>query len=253
MRSLFISVFCISCIFAPAVQATRFVALTTDNEIVWIEGDAPKVVERVHIPKLEGTLLGLDIRPSTGRLYVLSSAGEIVQIDPETQKILRIQKTHEQIPSNLTVVDFDPLQDVLRLMGPQYHATLNVDTRHITEQQTPPQNTESTISGGAHTGSRRGLRPITTSFYTLDAGQRSLNLQYPISTGEQVKKADFPNAAVPGVSFDISTSLQDIEVGYLLSEHKLYEVEIPSGLTKLLGTIDTVNGITFKDITVLQE
>ncbi|NJN62537.1 MAG: DUF4394 domain-containing protein [Coleofasciculaceae cyanobacterium RL_1_1] len=73
---------------APAVPVPRFsidtqaFALTDGNTLISFNLDRPDVVTETPLTGLDGTLLGIDVRPATGELYGITTAGRIYTIEP---------------------------------------------------------------------------------------------------------------------------------------------------------------------------
>lgn len=68
-------------------QAETLYALTTDNQLITLDSAAPTMGSAVSITGLGASerLLGLDLRPSNGLLYSISSAGKLYTLGTDGQ------------------------------------------------------------------------------------------------------------------------------------------------------------------------
>jgi hypothetical protein len=78
-------------------------------------------------------LLGIDVRPADSKLYDVTESGEIVTIDPVSGKAMRVSQLSERFESGgRAVVDFNPVDDRLRLMGMSgMNFRVNVETGQV--------------------------------------------------------------------------------------------------------------------------
>lgn len=61
---------------------TLFIALTDDNTLVSFDPNNSTQTQSVSVTGIEGTLLGIDMRPANGKIYGLTTANKIYTLDP---------------------------------------------------------------------------------------------------------------------------------------------------------------------------
>lgn len=105
-----------STLLFPATAAT-IAALQDGKNIVWI--DTVKMAVTGSAPLAGGAaLIGIDVRPSDGKLYGVTMDGVIVTVDPMSGKWEKKSDLSEKLPAGATfTVDFNPVADRMRLMG----------------------------------------------------------------------------------------------------------------------------------------
>src|SRR5688572_32420440 len=103
---------------AGAAQAADIVALISNDTIARVDTDSGRVMGRTFVTGVSGRALGIDVRPSDGKLYGLFEDGTVATIDPQTRLATRLE-TLETVPAAGThvKVDFKPVADALRTMA----------------------------------------------------------------------------------------------------------------------------------------
>src|SRR6476659_5024780 len=91
-------------------SAATLVGLTADNHLVRIDAESSRAMPAVRVSGTEGRLVGIDVRPSEGKLYGLTDAGQIVTIDGMTGRAMPASRLGEAFDSGgRTTVDFNPV------------------------------------------------------------------------------------------------------------------------------------------------
>src|SRR5262245_7806898 len=74
----------VSIVVAASVRAddARLLALVDGNALLAFSAAEPGRVERVDVKGVRGTLVGIDCRPSDGRLYGLGTAYDLYTLEP---------------------------------------------------------------------------------------------------------------------------------------------------------------------------
>ena len=100
-----------------AARSDSIIALVGDDILATIDGRTAKTTALVKIDGV-GPILGIDVRPSDGRLYSLSIDGTIATIDPVSGKATAKAKL-DMLPQADTQisVDFNPVADKMRIIG----------------------------------------------------------------------------------------------------------------------------------------
>ena len=104
---------------APAAPPNvTLVALTEDGTLITFPAGHPGDASTARVTGASGQLVGLDRRPANGRLYALSTAGDVYTVD--------LARGAATLVSTLTApfnggprsgLDFNPKTDRLRLVG----------------------------------------------------------------------------------------------------------------------------------------
>ncbi|HEX5707490.1 MAG TPA: DUF4394 domain-containing protein [Pyrinomonadaceae bacterium] len=107
---------------ASAAHAVPIVALRNARELVIFDSNTPNVVIRQgEITGPPSSLIGIDFRPATGRLYALGSDSRLYLVNLETFAATPVveftQPGVEPTTSNQFGFDFDPFEDRARLVG----------------------------------------------------------------------------------------------------------------------------------------
>lgn len=235
---------------APALaQAAPAVALTDDNRLVPFDtGSMQTTGSPVRVRGVEGTLLGIDVRPSNGMLYGVSDSSKIYTIDPKSGSASMVAALSEPFPSGgRAIVDFNPVADRLRLMGATgTNFRVHPDTGAVTTDGTvkydpagPHAAMRPVLMAGAYTNSMAGAKE--TALYTIDGGMGALNLQAPPNDG--VQKPQGMLGAMTGnfPGFDIDP-MGGANQAWLLDGGALHTVDLKSGAATKKGPVKGLRG-----------
>lgn len=176
------------------------IALTADNRLLGFDPATPNTIaSTTAVTGLASgeTLLGIDFRPSNGRLYGLTSTGRVVVVDPATGAAAGAV-TLTADPADTTApyaginaavghtVDFNPVADRLRVISATGASLrINVDTgATITDGSINRAGAAPSVVGGAYTNSFAGA--TATTLYDLDAASDVLAAQTPPNDGTLV-------------------------------------------------------------------
>jgi hypothetical protein len=238
------------------VNAATLAGLQDGTTIVWIDTDAKKVTGSV---KLDGgaSLVGIDVRPSDGKLYGVTPSGDIVIVDAKTGKWTAKAKLSEALPAGAMVsVDFNPVADRMRIItSTGMSLRVNVD------------DGKATVDGAlkyAETDANKGKQPKVTAIgYTNSFAGTKETALYDIdaATGMFLKQAPPNDGVVSGIgalkvavdgpiAFDIWSDGKGANVGWLLAGGALHSVDIATGAAKTIGPIAGLAG-RVTDIAIL--
>jgi len=204
-------------------------------------------------------LLGVDVRPADGRLYGVTTNGQIVVIDPASGQASQVSRLSEPFDGGgRAVVDFNPVPDRLRLMGmngTNFRANVNTgavarDARLKHQAGTPMAETMPRITAGAYINNRAGV--TETRLYTIDTLAGTYNLQAPPNDGVQQLRGQFGMTLAPSTAFDIETQ-GEANSGHVLSAGVLFSINLDSGALTRRGEVTGLPaGVELLDIAVLR-
>lgn len=197
-------------------QAETLYALTTDNQLITLDSAAPTMGSAVSITGLAANerLLGIDLRPSNGQIYSISSAGKLYTLSTGGQ-VSFVAALSTPISGSVGF-DFNPVADlngaaslrVITTAGANYAVNANNGT--VTTQ------TAVTAAGGspaklALTGAAYGdndADPATTAvkLYAIDTTSNGLYFTSGPGGGVYSRVRDLGASTLNVFGFDISRS-----------------------------------------------
>jgi hypothetical protein len=242
---------------AGAAQAQSVAALVGDDAIAIVDVAGKRIAKSMKVSGLSGKILGIDVRPSDGQLYGLVADGTVITIDPASGNVTQKSKLDMMLASGvMATVDFNPVADRLRVIGSDgTNLRVNVDDGKVTKDgqlkfsdtDMHKGNTPKVVAG-AYTNSMKGAKE--TTLYDIDA------------TGALVKQAP-PNDGIlnsigmigmtaENAAFDITydTAGQGMNRGWLMAGDSLYQIDLATGKSTLVGKIAGVSGLV-RDIAAL--
>jgi hypothetical protein len=228
---------------APAAQATDFVALTADNRLVAFNAEARRAAAPVAIRGVDGTVIGIDVRPANGMLYALSSASKLYTVDPRTGQATLVSTLDKPWDGGgRTVMDFNPVPDRLRVMGMNGSSfRINVDTGQVAVDGTLKYEAASSLAGSmprvtaaAYRNSVAGAQ--ATGLYTIDTLAGSYNIQVPPNDGVQKPIARLDVSLPSATAFDIET-VNGTDIGWILAGGMLSTIDVQTGALRQAGAV----------------
>ena len=241
---------------ATASQAATVAALQDGKTIAWIDTDKKAVTGSVELAG-GAALVGIDVRPSDGKLYGLAKDGAIVVIDHKTGKWEKKSQLSEKLPDGATfAVDFNPVADRLRVIGSDGTSLrINVDDGKATvdgklkyAETDAAKGKTPKVTAVAYTNSFAGTKE--TALFDIDAAVGALVKQAPPNEGI-LNTVGMLGAKVDGaVAFDIWSDGKGGNTAWLMSGNTLHTVDLASGAAKAVGAIGGLKGRTM-DIAIL--
>jgi outer membrane protein assembly factor BamB len=233
---------------ASAANAATIAALKDDNTLVWIDSDKKAVTGMVA---LDGgaSLVGIDVRPSDGKLYGLAKDGTIVTIDPKTGKWEKKSQLSEKLPDGAMItVDFNPAADRLRIIASNgMSLRVNVDDGKAAvdgalkyADADAMKGKTPMVTAGGYSNSCAGTKE--TALYDIDQAAGTLVRQAPPNDGilNTIGKID---AKLDGaIAFDVWTDCKGVNTGWLLAGGALHAVNLTSGASTPVGPIAGLTG-----------
>lgn len=234
------------------------IALTASGRLISFNRATPAtLVGSVAVSRLPGneTLLGIDIRPADGRLYGLSSGGNLYTLDPATgsatfKAALKAMAGDDAPFTGLSGttfgIDFNPAADRLRVVSETgQNLRINVDTGDTTTDGMLPAGAR--VTAVAYTNSFAGA--TGTRLFDLDAAAGLLHLQDPPNAGSLASGVPLGVNATGSNGFDIdarsNTGYAALTVG---AETALYRINLAAtenAATRIgpVGSGETLRGI----------
>src|SRR5215471_5380361 len=238
-----------STLAANSAQAAGWiVGLVDGKSIVTIDPMSRKVASKVDV-KGAASILAIDVRPADGMLYGVASDGNIVTIDVKTGQATMKSKLSETLKAGVTVtVDFNPVADRMRLMGSDGTSLrVNVDDGKATvdgshKYKDGDANAGKTpkVVAGAYTNSWKGT--LATTLYNVDAATGTLVTQAPPNDGVLNTVGPLGMTVSGPVAFNIVSSGEDKNDGWLIAGGALYSVDLKTGKAAMVGRIEGLGG-----------
>ena len=235
---------------APAAAgAATLIGLTSDSQLLRIDSETRRASAPVRVSGAAGKLIGIDVRPTDGKLYGLTESGQIVTVDPSTGVATPVSQVNGRFDGGgRAVVDFNPVADRLRVTGMNgANLRVNVQTGEAAKDGqlkyaagTPWAETAPRVVAGAYTNSAPGAQQ--TMLLTIDTLTRTLNLQAPPNDGVQQPRGEVARSLPAGVAFDILADGQGNNRGFLLAEGVLHDVDLQSGRAMAIGAVSGLPG-----------
>jgi hypothetical protein len=199
-------------------------ALTSAKRLVQIERATGKVERAVALSGLPSgeNVVGIDVRPSDGALYALSSAGKLYTVDRQSGA-LTLKSTlaadsadatgpYTALAGQTFGVDFNPVADRLRVVSNSgQNLRINVDTG-ATTTDTALNSAASGVTAAAYTNSFASA--CRTRLLVVDGTSRKFYLQDPPNDGTLTELGTLGEASGGSVrGFDIAISSGGAAVG----------------------------------------
>lgn len=243
----------------PPLQPANAIGIDGLNRLIEFNVASPGTITSVRNIlnlALGETIVGADIRPSTGALYALSSLNNLYTIAREGAATLVAPVTGATPDGPSFGFDFNPVADAIRVISSSTGQNLSINpTTAVATVQSPVTPGTNTIVGAAYTNSVSPA-PVSTILYTINgAATSTLNIQAPPATGVQTVVGPLTVAAgaFPALTgFDIQPGTNS---AYLVTSSSsaqpssLYSVNLVSGLATLIGQVGS--GLTVSALTSL--
>lgn len=229
---------------ATSAQAQTVVALFDGNMIAAVDAKTLKAGKPMKVSGVDGTLVGIDVRPADGMLYGLYADGTVATIDAGTGKATRKSKLDTMLPAGvMATVDFNPVADRLRVMGSDgTNLRANVDDGKVTKdgslkfaETDPNRGKAPNIVAGAYTNSVKGAKE--TVLYDLDASVGALVRQAPPNDGVLTVVGILGGATAASHAFDIVALGSGTSEGWLMAGDTLHRVDLSTGRATPVGKV----------------
>lgn len=240
---------------AGAARAQSVAALVGDDTLVMVDAKALKAGPAMKVTGLGGALVGIDVRPADGMLYGLVADGTVVTIDKAGKATVKSKLETMLSPGTMATVDFNPVADRLRVIGTDgTNLRANVDDGKVTSDgklkfadADMHKGEVPKIVAGAYTNSMKGAKE--TALFDVDATIGALIKQAPPNDGVLNAVGKFGVTAAT-YAFDIATSAEGTNTGYLMAGDGLHTVDLATGKATMVGKITGLTGAV-RDIAVM--
>jgi hypothetical protein len=267
-----------------ALNPLRLIALTTDNSLIAFNPDRPSSALRIGgVTGLAAneSIVGIDFRPASGRLFALGRSNQVYTIDFTTAVATPFgAPINPGLIGTSFGVDFNPVADRFRVVSDQNqnlrlnpveatntvsvvdgNATLpgvQTDPDLIFDSSDVNATRDPNIVATAYTNNRADAAstPQLTTQFVIDSTLDILARQ-----GSPAGSPISPNAGriftvgalgfnfADNTAFDISTDANRVDTAYAISNSVLYTINLTTGAATNLGTIslDGTNPISVVD------
>lgn len=242
---------------ASAQMAASWVGLLPGNKLVQIDGQKARASKPIPIKGVEGTVVGVDVRPSNGKLYALTLSGGLYTVDPKTGMATLASQLNQAVNTGLNpVVDFNPVADRLRVLGVDGASyRINVDSGMVTVDGTLKYDPADAAAGkvplvqaGAYSNSFAGTKE--TGLYDIDSTLGTFLVQAPPNDGILKTRGALGAKLASPIAFDIVADGAGGNLGYLVSGKSLYTVDIATGKATKKADLKGLSGV-LRDIAAL--
>ncbi len=237
----------------PAAADTA-IALTGDRTLLTIDTATAAVTATVEVQGVT-SLLGIDLRPGNGKLYGVTDAQAIVEIDAATGAVIEIatMNTPMALTDAPVVVDFNPAADRLRFMSGTTNHRVNPDTGEVTVDGPLAFVAEDMHAGeapnivaAAYTNSYG--KPEKTAMFDIDATISAVIQQTAPNDGTLAAIGKLGPVVEGPVGFDVATTADGTNTAWLAANGGLHTVDLATGAVieswTLTGTDQPIRDLT---------
>jgi len=240
-----------------AAQATTIVALTSNNTLIRMDSETRRAQPARRITGADGTVVGIDQRPQDGRLYGITTTGQIVTIDPATGRATQVSRLNTAFqPVGQVVFDFNPVANRVRIMnGDGQNLRVNVETGEavtdgrIKNAPGPQADAVPRLAAGAYTNSITGA--TATMLLTVDTATNMLNVQNPPNDGVQAPRAAFSMRVPAPVALDIISD-GTANTGVVFAGGALHMLDLTTAALTTRGPVQLPRGTSVIDIAAMR-
>jgi hypothetical protein len=235
----------LSVVVQPAdADDARLAALTDGDALLLFSATDPGHAERVDLKGVRGTLVGIDCRPSDGRLYGLGTTYDLYTIDPATGAATTVSTLTTPFDGGArSGVDFNPQADRLRLVAASgQNLRVNVtmgatatDAALAYAAADPNHGRRPGVTAAAYANNRSGAP--TTRLFDIDAELDVLALQEPPNDGVLVTVGPLGADVGSRAGFDIVTDAAGTDRAFAAWAGTVYAIDLQTGAARALGTI----------------
>lgn len=242
---------------APVLAASgSLVALTASGEIAVVDTGMWAKRGSLELANSSAPVVGIDVGPATGELYVLQADGWLSVLDPGAGTMMVKGRLPTMPAAGSTVsVDFNPAADKLRIVGSD-GVNLRADVDKLTITTDKPLTFAASdmhageapnIVAAAYTNSVKETED--TVLYDVDATIGGLIKQAPPNDGV-LNAVGKLGVAVTRPGFDIQTDAAGRNWAWLVSGTDVHTVDLASGKATRQGMISGI-GEPIVDIAVM--
>jgi hypothetical protein len=236
----------VASLLGTAANAASIIGLVDGKTLVWVDPATKKVTGKADI-KGAANVVGIDVRPSDGMLYAVTADGGIYTVDAKSGQATMKSKISEGLKGTVTVVDFNPAADRLRVITSDgANLRINVDDGKTTVDGALKYKDGDAQAGkapkvvaGAYTNSSNP-KPPATALYDIDEAGHLLS-QAPPNDG-MLNTIGMLGIKLDGpVAFNIVAKGED-NAAWLVTGGTLYSVDLKTGKATAAGKIEGLSG-----------
>ena len=234
---------------------------TAANELVRFDRDRPgKVTGRAPISGLRPgeQVLGIDVRPANGRLYLLGSSNQLYTVDPATAVATAVGSPFTpSVAGSLVGFDVNPMADRIRVvtttgqnlrLNPDTGAVAGVDTGLAFAAGDRNAPLRANVAHAAYTNNQAGA--ASTVLNDIDAALDVLATQQPPNDGTLRTAGRLRVDGDGRGGFDIAAD--GVALAALVpvgsKDTRLYSVDLGSGRARSLGRVG--GGLTLTGLAI---
>lgn len=251
---------------APAANAVLLLGVTATGQLVSFESGTPGVIATTTpITGLVGgageTVVGIDHRPATGELFVMSSASRLYRLDGTTGAATQVGADGAFTLSGTSFgFGFNPVPDRIRVvsdanqnlrLNPNNGALAATDGSLAYNAGDPNNGVDPNVVAVAYTNQLPGL-VFTTTLFDIDSALDLLAIQNPPNSGVLNTVGTLGVDTGDNVGFDIDgfsgIAYASLQIG---SSSSLYTINLTTGAATLIGDIDSRGDLLLLDIAVI--
>jgi Domain of unknown function (DUF4394) len=234
---------------AAAPASAEMIAALQDGTSIAMIDTAKMAVTSTAALAGGAMLVGIDVRPSDGKLYGVTAAGVIVTLDPASGKWDKKSDLSEKLPAGVAyTVDFNPVADRMRLMASNgMSLRINVDDgkatvdgSHKYAEGDKMKSATPKVTAGAYVNSMAGAKE--TALYNIDAASGTLVKQAPPNDGILNTVGSLGVKVEGPIAFDIASDGKGGNSAWLLVGNVLHSVDLATGAAKAAGPIAGLTG-----------
>jgi Domain of unknown function (DUF4394) len=235
------------CSALPINQA--ILALDSNNNLSTYNPNLGIFVNPIPVTGINGTLQGIDFRPSNNQLYGLTDTDQIYIIDPRTG----VAKLVSTLPTSFdagfqSLMDFNPVVDALRLIGSNDQNLAVVNAPGADLSVTNPQlrlvfadgdrneGVDPNVTAGAYNNNLAGARQ--TTLFNIDYDKDVLTTQNPTANGINATIGSLGVNFAPNAGMDIYTNAQGVNAAVAVSGTTLYCVNLNTGAATVVPPLN---------------
>jgi hypothetical protein len=232
--------------FSHSAWAASLIGLVDGKTLVWVDPATKKVTGSADI-KGATNVVGIDVRPADGALYAVTADGGIYTVDAKSGQATMKSKISESVKGAVTVVDFNPVADRLRVITSEgANLRINVDDGKTTvdgnlkfkDGDANGGKTPSVVAG-AYSNSANP-KPTATALYDIDASGFLLT-QAPPNDGVLNTVGSLGVKLNGATAFNIVVKGED-NSAWLVTGGSLYSVDLKTGKATAAGKLEGIKG-----------
>ena len=238
---------------AGTAQAADLAALVGNDTIAIVDTATKKATKKMKVAGVEGSLVGIDVRPADGMLYALAADGTLytIALDGKAKK----SKLETMLTAGTSAtVDFNPVADRLRVIGSDGTSLrVNVDDGKVIKDGSlkyadgdANKGKAPKVMAGAYTNSVKGTKE--TTLLNVDTTTGALVKQAPPNDGI-LNTVGALGPKVDVIAFDIWSDGTKNE-GWAMTGDQLWSIDLASGKATPVAKIEGLGGVV-TDIAIL--